>query len=314
MIHRAGDAEADVQLRLHHDAGLADLQLIGQDSPVIERSRAADLAAQKPGQGAIALQVFGILQTVAHTDDAVCVGDIHLRVGLIRNKVDVSAADCFRGKADLLTDLLDLLFFPCRGVLEGTWADGAYLGPQNRNRNHRHDLAADGRLNELNVAGLGVVLQLHRIRGAAGLQLYRKARCKITAVDGTAHKNGGRFVLSGQHREGVGIGIGIEVFVPGAADVNNSVNAALLHLFHLCRGKFPEDHGIEPVSRGVAELSQFAAQLQAHRRRGHTVVLDIHPHVPVIGFLHLHHLLRSHLFPPEASGARRRRSSDCRSG
>ena len=304
MIHRAGDAEAQIEFRLHHDAGLADLQFIGEDSPVIERSGASDLAAQEPGQGAVALQMLGIFQAVAHADDAVGVGDVHLRVGLIRDEVDMFAADRFRVKADLLMDLLDLLFFPCRSILESARANGAYLGPQNRNRDHRHDLAADRRLDELDVPCLGIVFQLHRVRGTACLQLYREARGKITAVDGAAHKNGGWIVLSGQHREGVGVGVGVEVFVPCAADKDHAVDAALLYLFHLSRGEFPEDHGIELLSGGVAELSQLAAQLQSHRSRCLAVMLDIYPHVPVIGFLHLRPLPKSRLFPPEASGAR----------
>ena len=247
--------------------------------------------------------MFRILQAVADTDDAVGIRDVQLGVGLIRDKVNVPAADRGGLKVDFLADHLDLRLFSCRSVLEGTRADGAHLGSQDRDRNDRHDLSADGRFDELNVTGFGVILQLHGVGGAAGLQLHRETGCKITAVDGAAHKNRGGLILARKHGKGVGIGVGAEVFISCAADKNQAVYPALLHLFHLGVGELPEDHGIEPVAGGVAELSQFAAQFQPDRSRGHAVMLDVHPHVPVIGFLHLRHLLRSRLFPPEASAA-----------
>ena len=203
--------------------------------------------------------MFGILQSVSDADDAVGIGDIHFRVLHVGDEIDMPAADRLGIKADVLVNDLDIRLFPCRGVLEGARTDGAHLGAQNRNGDNCHDLAADGRLNELNVPGLGVVLQLHGVGGASGIQLHRKARGEVAAVDCAAHKNSGGIVLAGEHCEGIGIGVGVEVFIAPSADADQAVDTAVFYLFRLTLGEISEDHGIEPVAGGVAELSQFAA-------------------------------------------------------
>ena len=53
MVHCTGNAEADIEFGLDHDAGLTDLQLIGQDAAVIQRSGAANLSAEELGQIAV---------------------------------------------------------------------------------------------------------------------------------------------------------------------------------------------------------------------------------------------------------------------
>ena len=75
VVYRAGNTEADVKLSLDHDTGLADLQFVRQDAAVKQRSGAADLTAKQFCQDAVPLQMFGIFQTVADTDDAVSIGN-----------------------------------------------------------------------------------------------------------------------------------------------------------------------------------------------------------------------------------------------
>ena len=248
--------------------------------------------------------MLGILQTVADTDNTVGVGDVHLRIFLVRDEIDMPAPDRLRVEVNLLTDDLDISLYTRRGIFESPGADGAHLGSKHRNRDDSHDFPSDRRFDKLDISCLGVILQFHRVRGTAGIQLNGKARGKVAAVDGAAYKNGRGIILPGKNREGIGIGIRIEVLVARSTDIDQAVYAALFHFFYFFVGEAANNHRIEPVTCGVTKVPNLTAQLQAYRRRGHTVMLDIHPHIPVIRFLHLHHLLKPLLFPPEASGAR----------
>ena len=306
-LEDAGHAEADVQLCFHHNTGLSDLQFVGKDPSVIQRSRASDFSAQKLCQCAVTLQMFGVLQTVTDADDAVGIRNIHLRICFIRNKVKMPAADRLGIKADFLVDLLDFRFLSRRSILESAGADGPDLRTQHRDGDDRHDFSADRGFDELDIAGFRIILQFHGIGGAAGIQLDRKARGKVAAVDGTADKDGGRIVFAGEHRKGICIGIGVKVFIASSADMNYAVDAAFLYFFRFFLGKVSEYHSIELVAGGVAEFSQLAAELQSDRGCGFAVMLDVRPHILIIRFLHLRHLLKSRLFPSEVLPASRHR-------
>ena len=201
---------------------------------------------------------------------------------------------------------------PVGRVLERAGTDGADLRAQDRHGDDRHDLAADGGLDELDVAGLGIILQLHGVGGAAGVELHGEARREVAAVDRAADEDGGGVVLLREDGEGVGVGVGVEVIIAGAADVDDAVHAALPHLVAFLVRQVAEDDGIELVAGHVAELSQLAAELQAHGRGGLAVVLDVGPHVFIIRFLHRFALLKSNLFPPGSPRASSRRTWRCR--
>ena len=169
-----------------------------------------------------------------------------------------------------------------------------------------------GGLDELNVARLEVVFQLHRVGGAAGVELHGEAGREVAAVDRAADEDRRGVVLPGEHREGVGVRVGVEVVIAGAAHVDDAVHAALAHLVAFLVRQIAEDDGIELVAGRVAELSQLAAELEAHGRGGFAVVLDVDPHILVVRFLHSIALLKSNPFPPESPRGVWRRTWRCR--
>jgi len=129
-------------------------------------------------------------KAVARTDDDVRSSDIQFRVELVGLEGYVTAADVLRREVYVLLYLLHLGLCAGGGVLEGSGTDGADLRTQCRHGDDGHYLAAHGGLDKLDVSGFLVVLQLHCIGGAAGIQLDGEAGSKVAAVDAAADKDG----------------------------------------------------------------------------------------------------------------------------
>ena len=78
-----------------------------------------------------------------------------------------------------------------------------------------------------------------------------------------------------------------------------AVDPAVDDLIDLGVRKIADQDGIESVAGGIAEPAEFAAEFESDGFGGPAVMLDINPHVFVIGFLHGQALLKSRLFRPE---------------
>ena len=72
-------------------------------------------------------------------------------------------------------------FLPTGAYFEGAGADGADLRAEHGDGYDGHDLAAGSGLDKLNVGSLGVIDELGRVAGAAGLEPGSKARGKSRA-------------------------------------------------------------------------------------------------------------------------------------
>ena len=109
------------------------------------------------------------------------------------------------------------------GILEGAGADGADLRTEHGNGYDGHDLAAGSGLNKLDIGSLGVIDELGRVAGAAGLEAGRKARGKVAPVGRAADKDSGGIIFAAENGEEVSVGFGIVSGVAGAGDVDDAV-------------------------------------------------------------------------------------------
>src|SRR6476619_5030310 len=77
MLYGAGDTYCDVEFRRYDFSRLADLQLVGRNTCVDKRARAADRAAKRIRQFADEpLEVFAVLERSTARDDDSRFGDI----------------------------------------------------------------------------------------------------------------------------------------------------------------------------------------------------------------------------------------------
>ena len=290
MVHGAGNAKADVELRLDHHAGLSHLQLVREQLAIHDRPCAGELPAQQLCQLAVFVQTL-VLQPRADAHDRLAACNVQLRVKCVRRKAEELCADVLHREGDLLVDDGNLSLLAGRDVFERSRTDGAHLRAQLRDRDNRHDLAARRRLHKLNVCGLRVVDQLRSVARTAGLQPRREPGRKVAAVGRAAHEHCGGIVLLAQHGEQVGVRFRIIALVPRAGHLNDPVHAARPDPFDLRFRKRARDDRDQPVAGLVAELAHLAAKLQRHRMHRRAVVLDVDPHVFVAFLIHHAHLL-----------------------
>jgi len=77
VLDLSGNAQTEVQLRLHLDAGQADAEIVGQPVQFLgDGAGAADLASEGGGQLPGQLQIFPLLQAPAHADHRLGGGNI----------------------------------------------------------------------------------------------------------------------------------------------------------------------------------------------------------------------------------------------
>lgn len=292
VVDRARHAERQQQLRLDHSAGLPDDELERQHAAVEHRARAGDLAAEALCQTAVARQGVRPLDRVADADDHVRVRDVQALVEIVGAEIENLGADVRDREVDVLLD--DLVRTRAAGhTLERARADRADLRARHRHGDDGHHLAADGRLNELDVRRLGIPDELGRVRSAAGAKARGEARRKVAPVDRAADHDRRGPVLPAQDGEEVGVRIVIEVVIARAGHVDDLVHAAVEHALQLSVRDAADDDRDEFLAARVAELARFRAQLERDRQHAVAVALDEDPHVFVICLIHCLHLLKA---------------------
>lgn len=170
--------EADVEPGLYHHAGLADLELVGQQLAVHQRPRAGQLPAEQRGQLPVLGQAL-VFEPGAHAHDGLAAGYVQLGLEGVRDEAQEPGAYLLLREGDLLLDELYVLPAACGLVLEGAGADGAHLRTEHGYGDDGHYLAARRGLDEFDIARLRVIYYLRGVGGAAGLQPRGKARGEV---------------------------------------------------------------------------------------------------------------------------------------
>ena len=293
MVHGTRYAEGDVQLRLYHNAGLPDNKLERQHAAVKHRPCAGKLSAEALGEAAVARQRVRALDRVSDAHDNVGIGNVQALVHVVGAEIEYLGADIFDGEVDVLFDYF--IFVRTAGsVLKRAGADGTDLGASHGNGDNGHHLAADGRLDELNVRRLRIPNELGRVRGAAGAETRSKARSKVAAVYRSADHDGSRTVFFAQNREQVRVRVVVEEIVARAGYADELIHAAVEHLLKLTVAYLADNDRGKLFTACVAQLARFRAQLERYRQNAVAVALDKDPHILEISLVHTCNLLKAH--------------------
>jgi len=171
-------------------------------------------------------------------------------------------------------------------ILKCAGADGSNLGASHGNGDNGHHLAADGRLDKLDVRRLRIPHKLGRVRGAAGAEPCGKARRKVAAVYRSADHDGRRTVFFAQNCEQVRVCVVVEEIVAHAGYADELIHTAVEHLLKLTVADLADDDRGKLFAACVAQLARFRAQLERYGQNAVAVALDKDPHVLKISLVH----------------------------